>query len=247
MSAGERVPDAWDEPTGAVPRGTLIVVPGRGEGAAQYQRFGRRIAAESWKVRLVALDLDDTEGSRTVLEKLVADESLPAPKVLLGADTGASWVGRVADDVHADAAIIAGAASAASASSAGVDDWAAELDARSACPVHRGVLEGDSSFERGALNLPLPCEWEAPVVPTQPTLVLHGDADTVTALDEAVAPYAGVPHAVVKVVHGGRHDVLNDATHRAVAATIVLFLESLRLGRDLPAIVSELALDGVPA
>jgi hypothetical protein len=39
------------------------------------------------------------------------------------------------------------------------------------------------------------------------------------------------------VVEGGRHDVLNDATHRCVAATIVLFLESLRLGPELPEIV----------
>jgi hypothetical protein len=45
--------------------------------------------------------------------------------------------------------------------------------------------------------------------------------------------------ARVRLVLGGRHDVLDDATHRSVAATVVLFLESLRLGPGLPAIVKE--------
>jgi hypothetical protein len=40
----------------------------------------------------------------------------------------------------------------------------------------------------------------------------------------------------VTVIVGGRHDVLNDLSHRTVAATIVLFLERLRLGADLPVI-----------
>jgi hypothetical protein len=37
--------------------------------------------------------------------------------------------------------------------------------------------------------------------------------------------------------------VLNDVTHRSVAATIVLFLERLKLGADLPVIVR----DGSPS
>jgi hypothetical protein len=37
-------------------------------------------------------------------------------------------------------------------------------------------------------------------------------------------------------IAGGRHDVLNDVTHRTVAATIVLFLERLRLGAKMPEI-----------
>lgn len=229
--------DAWNEPDGAVARGTVILVPGRGETPAEYQRFGKRIASENWKVRLVALDLDDAERSRTVVEKLLADETLPTPKALVGVDAGATWVSRIADAVGADAAVIAGAATPDSSL---VDDWAAELDARSACPVHRGVLDADASFARGALNQALPAEWADAVLPALPTLVIHGDADPVSELSRAVAPYAAAENAVVKVVHGGRHDVLNDATHRAVAATLVLFLESLRLGRDLPVIVGDL-------
>ena len=41
--------------------------------------------------------------------------------------------------------------------------------------------------------------------------------------------------------NGGRHDVLNDALHRTAAATVVLFLERLRLSPELPAIAEGLA------
>ncbi len=235
---------AWDEPAGAVARGTVVVVPGRGEGPAQYRRFGARIAGENWRVRLVDLDLDDTSSALAELRAVVADDTLPSPKVLVGVDAGAVWATRVADPVGTDAVVVAGAAST---SPRPVGGWPSELDARTACPVHRGVLESDPTFERGSLSRPLPTAWATPVPPLQPTLVLHGDADPVTPLAEAVNPYADAPQAVVKVVHGGRHDVLNDATHRAVAATLVLFLESLRLGRDLPPIVSELVPAGAGA
>jgi hypothetical protein len=42
--------------------------------------------------------------------------------------------------------------------------------------------------------------------------------------------------AELVVITGGRPDALNDQTHRTVAATIVLFLERLRLGPGRPAI-----------
>ena len=45
----------WAEPEGIAPRGTLIVIPGRGEGPELYERFGRRIAADAYRVQAVAL------------------------------------------------------------------------------------------------------------------------------------------------------------------------------------------------
>ena len=42
--------------------------------------------------------------------------------------------------------------------------------------------------------------------------------------------------------NGGRHDVLNDALHRTAAATVVLFLERLRLSPELPAIAEALGM-----
>lgn len=42
------------------------------------------------------------------------------------------------------------------------------------------------------------------------------------------------------LVDGGRHDLLNDLSHRSVAATIVLFLESLRAGPGLPPVLTRI-------
>lgn len=224
---------AWDEPVGATPRGTLILLPGRGETPTSYQRFGKRLSADAYKVRLVPLDLADLAIARTQVEKLLADESLPGPKVLVGTDVGATLVGQLLDEVAADAAIIAGVALP---DSQGVDGWDAEVDARSACPLHRKLIAEDAGFGRGSLNGPFPAEWDEleRTVPGKPVLILHGDADPITALDKAIEPYVGHSVARVKIVKGGRHDLLNDIMHRSVAATIVLFLESLRLGADLP-------------
>ena len=43
-------------------------------------------------------------------------------------------------------------------------------------------------------------------------------------------------------IAGGRHDALKDQTHRTAEATVVLFLERVRLGADTPAIARAEAL-----
>lgn len=225
---------AWDEPVGGTPRGTLIVLPGRGETAASYERFGRRLSADAYKVRLVPVSLDDLDDAADTVGKLLADESLPAPKVLIGSDSGATLAASLAGELPVDAVVLAGLALP---DSAGVGSWEDEVQARTACPVHTRVIGEDAGFRRGALNEPLP--WSsldlAPL--DKPVLVLHGAADPVTPADAALAPFRSAPTARVGLVEGGRHDVLNDASHRSVAATIVLFLESLRLGPELPPVV----------
>lgn len=67
-----------------------------------------------------------------------------------------------------------------------------------------------------------------------PVLALHGKDDRISPLDQALGAYEG--HANVRTVtfDGGRHDVLNDALHRTAAATVVLFLERLRLSPSCP-------------
>jgi alpha-beta hydrolase superfamily lysophospholipase len=232
-----QVHGAWDEPAGGTPRGTLIVLPGRGETARSYERFGRRLSADAYKVRLVPVDLDDLDDLDEAAErvgKLLADESLPAPKVLVGSDSGATLAALLAPELPVDAVVLAGLALP---SSGEVGSWEDEVAARTACPVHTRVISNDEQFQRGALNRPLPWSSVELRAPDKPVLVLHGTADPVTPVDAAVAPYAG--SAQVRLVRGGVHDVLNDATHRAVAATLVLFLESLRLGPELPTIVEE--------
>lgn len=225
----------WDEPAGATPRGTLIVLPGRGETDATYQRFGRRLSADAYKVRLVDVDLDDLVDAREQVEKLLADESLPSPKVIVGADSGATLAALLVHEVAADAAIVAGLALPESV----VDgSWEDQVDARTACPVHRGVLEGDLLLDRAARERELPWDGVDLVAPDKPLLVVHGSADRITDATAATSAYVGAPGARVWLVEGGRHDILNDVSHRSVAATIVLFLESLRLGADLPALMT---------
>jgi alpha-beta hydrolase superfamily lysophospholipase len=117
-----------------------------------------------------------------------------------------------------------------------VSSWEDEVEARSACPVHRRVIASDDAFERGSLGT-LPFDVPALAPTERPTLLLHGHDDVVTPVADALSAYAGAS-VRARVVDGGRHDVLNDATHRAVAATLVLWLESLKLGPELPEIVS---------
>ena len=235
-TAGPTGTGAWDEPTGATPRGTVVVLTGRGETPRAYERLGRRLSADAYKVRAVVVDLDDLDATRAVVQDLLDDQALPSPRVLLGSDAGATLAAAWADDLAVDGAVVAGRALPGSTAVLG---WEGELEARSACPVHRSRLVDEEVLRPGALGRDLPASWEGPRLsaPVTPTLVIHGTADPVTPVEDAVAPYDGSPQVVVRLVEGGRHDVLNDVSHRSVAATVVLFLESLRLGSDLPAVV----------
>ena len=228
---------AWDGPAGVAARGTVIVLTGRGETALAYQRFGRRIAADAYPVRVVTTDLADLDGTRAEVERLLADPDLPAPKVLVGTDAGATWVAAVGRDLPGvDGVVLAGLALASSS----IDgSWEAELAARSACPAHRRVISEDAAFDRGELGRALPLRLtETELAPSElPTLVIHGEADAVTPAHLAIDPLLGPASTRAVVVSGGSHDILNDVSHRSVAATVVLFLESLKLGRQLPPIV----------
>jgi hypothetical protein len=80
---------AWNESDGLIARGTVIVIPGRGELPTVYERFGRRLAADAYRVRAVADPVVDAELARAQISGLLADSSLPAPQVLAELDTGA--------------------------------------------------------------------------------------------------------------------------------------------------------------
>jgi pimeloyl-ACP methyl ester carboxylesterase len=236
---------SWGEPDGVAPRGTLIVIPGRGEGPALYERFGRRIAADAYRVHAVS---DPVADPALATSQVLAIAAEVRPYVLVGSDTGALFAaGLVASGQVAavDAVVLAGlptASEPAGGDAAPPASWDDELAARTACPTHRGRLAGQG-LRRGALFEPIPAGWESLADLgriQQPVLGLHGTVDPVSPLDAARERYRQAPRAELVGIAGGVHDVLNDVTHRTVAATIVLFLERLRLGAELPAIaVSE--------
>lgn len=236
---------SWCEPDGIAPRGTVVVVPGRGEHAGVYERFGRRVAADGYRVWAVSDPTFDEERSTGQIQALLAadpsGEVGPHPRVLVGSDSGALYAaGLVAAGgigTGVDGVVLVGLPSR--------DDpplavsWDDELAARTSCPAHQGRLRNDDAVRRGALAGRVPGSWferaQSSSI-TVPVLGLHGEADTVSPFAAAASWYAGTPTAELVGIAGGRHDVLNDQTHRTAAATVVLFLERLRLGTDAPAI-----------
>ena len=229
---------SWTEPEGLNPRGTVIVVPGRGEEPGVYERFGRRISADAYRVYAVANPVDDPAAAEAQVKSLLDG---PKPVILAGSDTGALFAaGLVASGrlPGADALVLAGfpAETAEADSDDGTaNDWEAELEARTSCPTHRGKLAGDI-LRRGALYEPVPDGWaeqaDLKAVPV-PILGIHGAADPVSPLGEAREKYAAAPRAELVSITGGVHDAFNDITHRTAAATVILFLERLRNGKDL--------------
>jgi len=244
---------SWTEPEGLNPRGTIVVIPGRGERPEVYERFGKRLSFDAYRVHAVASPVEDPAATEEQIGQLLGG---PGPFVLAGSDTGALFaIGLVVSGrVAADALLLAGLPTAAetAADAAGEDtaeadssrSWEAELEARTACPTHRGRLAGPI-LRRGALYEPVPDGWlEAANLKavTVPVLGLHGAADPVSPLAAARERYAAAPHAELVSITDGRHDAFNDITHRTAAATSVLFLERLRLGADLPPIAAPVTL-----
>jgi pimeloyl-ACP methyl ester carboxylesterase len=224
----------WNEPEGIGPRGTVIILGGRGESGPTYGRFGTRIAADAYRVRTVSGVVDPAVALERITE-LLDDASLPSPRILVGSDSGAALALELAaGGLPVDAIILAGLPAG---SPADVASWEDELAARTACPNHQGVLS--RTAERGAITATLPFGLLGVVASAVavPVLAIHGEADALAPLDAALEVYSEIPLHEVAVIASGRHDILNDITHRSVAATVILFLERLRLDPALSPIV----------
>src|SRR3954452_23823598 len=102
----------WNEPDGIAPRGTVLIVGGRGESAAVYQRFGRRIAFDAYRVRFVEGDLSDLDAVSRDIDVVLGDPQTVLPTLLLGSDTGAALaldhVARRTDLAQPDSVAVAG-------------------------------------------------------------------------------------------------------------------------------------------
>jgi alpha-beta hydrolase superfamily lysophospholipase len=230
------------EPGGIAARGTLIVIPGRGEQPDVYRRFGARISADAYRVHVSIDPMRDSDHSQREIEETLTRDDTPHPVVIVGSDTGALFAagliaGREVADV--DGLILAGLPQGADAGEVG--SWDDELEARTTCPTHRGRISGEI-VTRGALYDAIPQEFldRADVSALSvPVLGIHGQQDPISSLATVRDRYAGVANVELASVAAARHDVLNDQSHRSVAATVILWLERLkRNGPELTAIVT---------
>ncbi len=241
----------------ATPRGTLLVLPGRGEHGGLYERFGRRLAYDGYVVH--AVDTAGHDGPGAVARALedAAGPDPAEPVVLVGADTGALRALRAAEAGGAlpVAGIVVAGIAPVEARADGLDPvhpdlpapsggWNGELAARTACPAHRQLLTIDAEFSRGALARPVPVELVPPATPSVPVLFVHGDADPVTSLTQARGVAERLSRAELATVRGGLHDVLNDLSHRTVAAAVTQWLERLRAAPALAPILTFETVEG---
>ena len=227
-------------PEGLRVRGTVIVVPGRGETRATYARFGRRLAADAYRVRVIdAPDLaEDLTGLAARLtdaaEDTAAEDGAVRPLVLVGADSGAAAIAALLDrapGTQADAVVLAGLPGRTPGTGATAGTWDEELDVRTSCPAHRGTLTQDPEVRRGSLGDAIPDTVLAAAYDSEaavPALFLVGDADPLADHEALARTAKSLPSARLSVVHGAHHDVLNDLQHRSVAAEVITFLETLR-------------------
>ncbi|MCU1676841.1 MAG: hypothetical protein JWM93_1599 [Frankiales bacterium] len=216
MTVTDVRPAVWLPASGPT-RGTVVVLPGRGEHAGLYERLGRRLSADGYATTVV------TDATEAAVSEAFTSVGV-SPFVLVGSDSGALAAARLAAAGTAvDGLVLSGVPlSSALRSPEGRDD---EIAARTACGYHRGVLAADPDVAWGLLTTaPEPISALPPVA----TLVFHGADDSVAPLGPVQALVAAQPSARLLVTDGGLHDVLNDKDHRSVAAHVVLFLEELR-------------------
>ena len=233
-------PLTFVEPSKVAPRGTLVVIPGRGEQPEVYRRFGTRISLDAYRVHVLQDPiLDEHRVRRQVTASITA---AVGPVVLVGLDAGALFAARLAAEGQAapvDALVLAGLPGPDQAA-VSPSSWEEELDARTSCPTHRGHISGNL-VSSGALYGPIPPEWSeggAIAKVGKPILAIHGREDPISPLEWAREAYAPAARVELVAVAGARHDVLNDQSHRTVAATIVLWLERLRADNELAPIAS---------
>jgi alpha-beta hydrolase superfamily lysophospholipase len=232
-------PLSFFEPEGGpAPRGTVVIVPGRGERAEVYRRFGTRLSVDAYRVYVVTDPTIDADGARDQIASAI-DGAARAPIILAGSDTGALFAAALVSttELKPDALILAGLPLVQDPDlTAG--SWDDELEARTTCPTHRGRLS-QSLVSPGALYGEVPESWLEHATLSAigiPILGLHGRDDPITGLDAVRDAFASAPAAELVGIEDARHDVLNNMSHRSVAATIVLWLERLWLGPALPPI-----------
>lgn len=223
---------SFDNPPHLAARGTVVVLPGRGEDPSVYERLGLRLAFDAYRVRVLDDPTRDPAAATSAVKSLLADD-LPTPHVLLGSDTGALFAALLVAErtITVDGLVLAGLPVTLGDGEA--PDWETELNARTTCPTHRARLTDDTAFRRGALWTAVPEDWTDranPAAVPVPVAGLHGTDDPLSTLDDARAWFTRLPQGELVSLANTAHDALNNQTHRTAAAVIVRFLETLRFG-----------------
>ncbi|MBL7516343.1 lysophospholipase, partial [Frankia sp. CN4] len=89
--AHEATVTTWREPAGPALRATLVVLPGRGESPQVYDRFGRRLATDAYRVHAVTAPSEDPDRARDELLAVLAAADAAVPRVVVGSDAGAAF------------------------------------------------------------------------------------------------------------------------------------------------------------
>lgn len=181
-----------------------------------YERFGRRLSSDGYVVGAF-------EASEAAEAAAWLREQEAVPRVLAGSDAGAAAALRLAaTGIDVDGVVIAGLPVGAA------EKEQTDAAARTACPIHLGVLADDSSRARTTAEPVAVPDAAALASIRVPVLAVHGGADPVAPFAAARAAFAAVPTIELVETVGGLHDAFNDQSHRSVAAHIVLWLERLR-------------------
>jgi len=191
----------------------VVVLPGRGERPGVYQRLGKRLAADAYRVRVVGDATEHLEEITVQVKALLGDADRPGPAVLVGSDTGALLALRLVarGAVAVDGLILAGLPDPDRRFEVSAD---AEAEVRASCPTHQQLLRDRERavFQAGTLTSErIPGALREPVRPAQvqvPVLGLHGDNDQVSPLEWVPAHYAGLPQVELLTVADGRHDLV---------------------------------------
>lgn len=236
------------------PRAALVLLHGFGEHSGMYHRLGNRLNADNidlWALDEIghgltygergnsgSLDALVEHGAR--LLELASAESPYRPVFLIGHSLGTSVAATLAATRQPR---ISGLILSATAFGPAMAAWCAETppDLELALsvgdcatdPFYADELENDplaftSARHGSAIGTVIPASVVAlrgsPLPAQLPVLLLHGTRDPVVDVSDARAVAAELPNAHL-VEFDCLHDLLNDVEHRAVASTIVSFVD----------------------
>lgn len=227
MFAAGALPDAARQPDGET-RGSVVILAGLDEAPGDFALLTEVLLLAGYAVTIFGDVSVDPRASSEGVARLLAS-TLVRPVIVVGTDFGAVLALSLAVEsastaARVDAVVIGGLVTRSSrASTVPIADF----DAVTASVTASGGAADALLEPRIPHGFRLPDAQHVRL----PTLVLHGDADDVTAVADAVSWASLLPFGSLRLVPGGDHHVLVGEARRTIAASIVLFIERHRAGR----------------